>query len=222
MIQDFPQPAPPIYYHPHPSKKKKHANYTWAPLETYSNSPPPPPRSRSNSTPHVRFSADTLEREREKDRGWRRNSFADYFGRYTHRDSDSRRRYRGYRKEEGYGYVSTLVDPDVQRLGREQRRQQQEEHHHHHHHRHHRRRHSEQDLPDAWPESIYYLGTADSPPLFLSERESGHRRSRERGLQEFIAANGGRQSRYEYVERKSLPPGKGLRRVKTFFRGEEW
>ncbi|KAF8253629.1 hypothetical protein K440DRAFT_618073 [Wilcoxina mikolae CBS 423.85] len=238
MIPDFPQPTPPIiYYSPPPlPKKKKHTNYIWAPFETFSNHPPP--RSRSNSTPHVRFSADTLEREREKDRdrSGRRSSFADYFGRYTHRDTDSRRRYRDYRVEEGH--ISTLVDPEVQRLGREQRRQQQreeeeyrlqeeyrrheeyrrqeEEYNRRHHHHHHHRRHS---VPDAWPESIYYLGTDDSPPLFLSEREERQRRNRERSLKEFVKKNGGRQSGYEYVERKSLPPGKGLRRVGSFFRG---
>jgi len=62
------------------------------------------------------------------------------------------------------------------------------------------------------PRSVYYMGTPETAAVFLGEREA--RRDRR-------SQHEGRRKRKEYVERKSIPPaGRGLRRVKNFFRGE--
>lgn len=261
-----PPPAPP----PPAPKKKKH--YAWTPLDpssshsshnnrgSYDNNSGSR-RGRSNSTPHVRFTSETLGRERERERSSSLHprsggifSFADFFLR---RPQDPPRRYQDYRPHEGH--ISALADPEAQRQGREHRRHHQHHHNHQHHqhrqhhHSHHshrhgsRRRHSvaapspapeyyreegEGGWPGGgWPESIYYLGTSTSPPLFLSERESRFRRRRERGLHEFLhhqqqhhphhQAPGAAQSCFEYVERKNLPPGRQLRRVHSFWRSED-
>jgi hypothetical protein len=237
--------SPAAYAPPPPLKQKKHRN-SWSffepPAHHHNHQSHKPSRKLPKS---VHFTPSVIDRDEDKENTKRSKTFADFFSGYISRQNDTKKRYKDYRREENH--VSATVDPGVLRDRDERGYRRNEEHrshrhydeeqpnHHHHrryddrqhdhdHHPHHRRErsHSEPHV-HFQPESIYYLGDSGSEPLFLSPRESRDRRQRERNLEEFLSENHRRtryaQSRHEYIERKQVPPGPGLRRKKGFWGG---
>ncbi|KAI5817240.1 hypothetical protein BZA77DRAFT_310155 [Pyronema omphalodes] len=222
-------PPPPVWYSPDifgPStslKQKKHRN-TWSFFEPSSHHHNHKSHKSSRKLPKsVHFTPSVIDRDEDKENTKRSRTFAEFFSGYTSRQKDTKKRYKDYRREENH--VSATVDPRVLRDRDERKYRRYDDRKHDHDHRSHHRRersHSESHV-HFQPESIYYLGDSTSEPLFLSPRESRERRQRERNLEKFLAENHGRdryaQSRHEYIERKQVPPGPGLRRKKGFWRG---